>query len=61
MLQRGEYKPRDLHEIAFNNPNFFLRVVPRQAQLKAHNTSALKPTHEAGGRGGESTARWRWC
>ncbi|EFI5723840.1 hypothetical protein G0T45_000935 [Escherichia coli] len=25
------------------------------------HATALKPPHEAGGRGGESTARWRWC
>ncbi|EFJ55839.1 hypothetical protein HMPREF9549_02728 [Escherichia coli MS 185-1] len=23
--------------------------------------TAFKALHEAGGRGGESTARWRWC
>ncbi len=27
----------------------------------AINATALKTTHKAGGRGGESTARWQWC
>lgn len=31
------------------------------ARPYAINVTALKPLHEAGGRGGESTARWRWC
>ncbi|EEW0749138.1 hypothetical protein EER51_13310 [Escherichia coli] len=34
---------------------------PRLAWLKSGIATALKPSHEAGGRGGESTARWRWC
>ncbi|HAJ0253298.1 hypothetical protein NGF48_01545 [Escherichia coli] len=31
------------------------------ARIQRTHATALKPPHEAGGRGGESTARWRWC
>ncbi|TMQ92969.1 hypothetical protein FGG75_20980 [Escherichia coli] len=31
------------------------------ARIQRTHAAALKPPHEAGGRGGESTARWRWC
>ena len=31
------------------------------ARIQRTHATALKPTREAGGRGGESTARWRWC
>ncbi|EDQ1035165.1 hypothetical protein AV653_004030 [Salmonella enterica subsp. enterica serovar Braenderup] len=31
------------------------------ARIRLNHASALKVSHEAGGRGGESTARWRWC
>lgn len=30
-------------------------------RLYAVNATALKPTHKAGRRGGESIARQRWC
>ncbi|EFN6180183.1 hypothetical protein FVK24_12830 [Escherichia coli] len=35
----------------------------RSELVRIHSiyATALKPPHEAGGRGGESTARWRWC
>ncbi|EYE16775.1 hypothetical protein AC25_4727 [Escherichia coli 1-110-08_S3_C2] len=32
---------------------------PERAWLKSGIAPALKTPHEAGGRGGESTARWR--
>ncbi|EDV0263716.1 hypothetical protein YM80_004403 [Salmonella enterica subsp. salamae] len=31
------------------------------ARIRLNHATALKSPHEAGGRGGESTARWRWC
>ncbi|EEY5723274.1 hypothetical protein ERU14_21255 [Escherichia coli] len=35
----------------------------RSGLVRIHSiyATALKPPREAGGRGGESTARWRWC
>ncbi|EFB1474964.1 hypothetical protein DFX59_21950 [Escherichia coli] len=36
-------------------------LLPMLARFDGVHATALKPTHEAGGRGGESTARWRWC
>ncbi|EEW0032903.1 hypothetical protein EGT26_16650 [Escherichia coli] len=43
----------ELHVLAVRPPGL--------AWLKSGIATALKPPHEAGGRGGESTARWRWC
>ncbi|MCW4479896.1 hypothetical protein PTQ38_18565 [Klebsiella michiganensis] len=37
------------------------RAPPVLARIQSGHTTALKPTHEAGRRGGESIARQRWC
>ncbi|EEW4279885.1 hypothetical protein FJC94_20810 [Escherichia coli] len=37
----------------------FLQTAPFPAQSERVSTTALKPPHKAGGRGGESTARTR--
>nr|WP_256994584.1 hypothetical protein [Citrobacter amalonaticus] len=34
---------------------------PVLARIQSDNATALKPTHKAGRRGGESIARQRWC
>ncbi|EFB2626903.1 hypothetical protein FHO62_03180 [Escherichia coli] len=50
-----------VHEFAFV---FYFRIcqsAPALARREAPDAPALKASHEAGGRGGESTARWRWC
>ncbi|WXX18200.1 hypothetical protein [Yersinia phage GCS667] len=31
------------------------------ARIQSGHATALKPTHKAGRRGGESIARQRWC
>ncbi|EFO0304540.1 hypothetical protein D0Y99_20180 [Escherichia coli] len=36
-------------------------ILSELARIWIVRATALKPPHEAGGRGGESTARWRWC
>ncbi|EBQ9149854.1 hypothetical protein BS371_003722 [Salmonella enterica] len=37
------------------------RSPPELARLRRVRAPALKPTHKAGRRGGESIARQRWC
>ncbi|EAM6167893.1 hypothetical protein B6T47_16850 [Salmonella enterica] len=37
------------------------RAPPVLARLRRVRATALKPTHKAGRRGGESIARQRWC
>ncbi|EBA7582823.1 hypothetical protein BIB77_001367 [Salmonella enterica subsp. enterica serovar Colorado] len=37
------------------------RVPPELARIQSGHATALKPTHKAGRRGGESIARQRWC
>lgn len=37
------------------------RAPPELARIKSGHATALKPTHKAGRRGGESIARQRWC
>ncbi|EAQ3439760.1 hypothetical protein D6103_17245 [Salmonella enterica] len=37
------------------------RVQPELARIQSGHAIALKPTHKAGRRGGESIARQRWC
>jgi len=34
---------------------------PELARIQSGHATALKPTHKAGRRGGESIARQRWC
>ncbi|EAO6627167.1 hypothetical protein CSP17_004710 [Salmonella enterica subsp. arizonae] len=34
---------------------------PVLARIQSGHATALKPTHKAGRRGGESIARQRWC
>ncbi|ECH1025435.1 hypothetical protein FPE67_10595 [Salmonella enterica subsp. enterica] len=34
---------------------------PVLARIQSNHATALKPTHKAGRRGGESIARQRWC
>ncbi|ECC8804049.1 hypothetical protein DNI07_16840 [Salmonella enterica subsp. enterica] len=34
---------------------------PELARIRRGHATALKPTHKAGRRGGESIARQRWC
>ena len=43
---------------AWNNG---LKLAYETGACRVDDAPALKPPHEAGGRGGESTARWRWC
>ncbi|EBU5873077.1 hypothetical protein C0347_21575 [Salmonella enterica] len=37
------------------------RTPPELARFQSGHATALKPTHKAGRRGGESIARQRWC
>jgi len=37
------------------------RAPPELARILSGHAAALKPTHKAGRRGGESIARQRWC
>ncbi|ECA0340756.1 hypothetical protein EIK87_22565 [Salmonella enterica subsp. enterica serovar Richmond] len=37
------------------------RAPPELARIRRGHATALKPTHKAGRRGGESIARQRWC
>ncbi|EGX2153190.1 hypothetical protein CPL29_04990 [Salmonella enterica] len=37
------------------------RAPPELARIQSGHATALKPTHKAGRRGGESIARQRWC
>ncbi|EEV5591794.1 TPA: hypothetical protein GF206_18175 [Escherichia coli] len=37
------------------------RAPAERTRIQNGHATAFKPPHEAGGRGGESTARWRWC
>ncbi|AZS98682.1 hypothetical protein G3145_004323 [Salmonella enterica subsp. enterica serovar Montevideo] len=37
------------------------RSPPELARIQIGHATALKPTHKAGRRGGESIARQRWC
>ncbi|ETA87845.1 hypothetical protein A628_02151 [Salmonella enterica subsp. enterica serovar Cubana str. 76814] len=37
------------------------RAPPELARIQIGHATALKPTHKAGRRGGESIARQRWC
>ncbi|EAP5489658.1 hypothetical protein DQP09_23080 [Salmonella enterica] len=37
------------------------RAPPELARIQSGHAPALKPTHKAGRRGGESIARQRWC
>ena len=37
------------------------RATPELAWIQSGHATALKPTHKAGRRGGESIARQRWC
>ncbi|AXD42236.1 hypothetical protein FPT84_15395 [Salmonella enterica] len=37
------------------------RVSPELARIQSGHATALKPTHKADRRGGESIARQRWC
>ncbi|EAA7332307.1 hypothetical protein ACM452_001583 [Salmonella enterica subsp. enterica serovar Johannesburg] len=37
------------------------RAPPELARSQSGHATALKPTHKAGRRGGESIARQRWC
>lgn len=39
----------------------FVYIASDLAWFRGGHATALKPLHEAGGRGGDSTARWRWC
>ncbi|HAH0384353.1 TPA: hypothetical protein GF915_08000 [Escherichia coli] len=39
----------------------FLQIAPRPAWPERVSATALKPSHKAGGRGGESTARLLRC
>ncbi|PLL42366.1 hypothetical protein CWN50_08125 [Klebsiella michiganensis] len=39
----------------------FGRAPPALARIQSGHATALKPTHKAGRRGGESIARQRWC
>ncbi|HFE8476240.1 TPA: hypothetical protein ACP62F_003751 [Escherichia coli] len=38
-----------------------VRAPPELARIQSCHATALKPTHKAGRRGGESIARQRWC
>ncbi|ECV6094484.1 hypothetical protein DIK19_20155 [Salmonella enterica] len=37
------------------------RAPPELARIQSGYATALKPTHKAGRRGGESIARQQWC
>ncbi|WP_338300927.1 hypothetical protein [Escherichia coli] len=37
------------------------RAPPELARIRRGHATALKPTHKAGRRGGESIARQQWC
>ncbi|AYZ52352.1 hypothetical protein EGY21_13540 [Klebsiella oxytoca] len=39
----------------------FGRAPPALARIQSGHATALKPTHKAGRRGGESIARQWWC
>ncbi|EBC5331590.1 hypothetical protein CQC47_09980 [Salmonella enterica subsp. enterica serovar Muenchen] len=38
-----------------------VRAPPELVRIHRGDATALKPTHKAGRRGGESIARQRWC
>ncbi|EFN3868770.1 hypothetical protein FQJ56_22825 [Escherichia coli] len=46
-----------MHGFACVSLPHFLQTAPFPAQSERVSTTALKPPHKAGGRGGESTAR----
>ena len=49
------------HGFAFARLASSGRVMPELAQIQSGHATALKPTHKAGRRGGDSIARQRWC
>lgn len=51
---------RWMHEFAFVFYFMLCQPVPALARLGAADAPALKATHKAGRRGGESIARQRW-
>lgn len=48
-----------VHGFACNEVARSSRVPPERARIRRGHATALKPTHKAGRRGGESTARQR--
>lgn len=50
-----------VHVFACAKFTSFVYVTPELARLRRVRAPALKPTHKAGRRGGESIARQRWC
>ncbi|HAG8813113.1 TPA: hypothetical protein GE287_24160 [Escherichia coli] len=50
-----------VNECAYVRSRFYCQLSSVLARSWSVHATALKPPHEAGGRGGESTARWRWC
>lgn len=50
-----------MHDFAFIFIVGFCGQAPELAQFWWGRALALKPTHKAGRRGGESIARQRWC
>ncbi len=50
-----------LHDNAFVSKYLFDELQVVLVRVKDSDSTAFKLPHEAGGRGGESTARWRWC
>jgi len=50
-----------VHEFAFKFQGVIFQRAPALARLRAADAPALKATHKAGRRGGESIARKMWC
>lgn len=46
-----------MHQNACAEEDSSYHLMPHHISMKLHHAIALKPTHEAGRRGGESTAR----
>jgi len=47
-----------VHGFACVFPPHFLQITPRPTRRERVSATALKPPRKAGGRGGESIARW---
>ncbi|EOY3026697.1 hypothetical protein ACP3JE_005126, partial [Escherichia coli] len=57
----SQYCMVTLHDNAFVSKYLFDELQVVLVRVKDSDSTAFKLPHEAGGRGGESTARWRWC